>query len=78
MSRKSKRRKLNNKHLENAWRRYNKAYGKWSRREPPIWRIFAWLRWRHERPYKPKTASEYEAAEKEFGWKRERGFFRIY
>lgn len=76
MSRRSKKRKLNNKHLENAWRRYNKAYNEWSRREPPMWHIFSWLKWKSERPYKPKTASEYEAASEEYGWTKDRYWIR--
>lgn len=67
MSRRSKKRKLNNKHLENAYLRYYRAYNEWSRREPPMWCIFSWFKWNSERPYKPKTAREWDEISDEYG-----------
>ena len=29
---------------------YIAEFGKWLDREPPIWKIFAWRRWKAERP----------------------------
>lgn len=29
---------------------YIAEFGKWLDREPPMWRIFAWRRWKAERP----------------------------
>lgn len=60
MSRKSQKRKLRDmKHLR-AIQVYNRAYNNWRRREPSKWRIFTWLRWRSEKPRKPKDAAEYD------------------
>ena len=33
---------------------------KWRHREPPRWRIFAWIRWKSEEPKKPKWLLESE------------------
>ena len=29
---------------------YIAEFGKWQDREPPMWKIFAWHRWKAERP----------------------------
>ena len=60
MSRKSQKRKLRDmKHLR-AIEAYNRTYNNWRRREPSKWHIFTWLRWRSEKPRKPKDAVEYD------------------
>lgn len=58
MSRKSQKRKLNDKHRHDLAMKYWDAYHQWRRREPPLWRIFAHYKWKQERPYKPKWIDE--------------------
>lgn len=60
MSRRSQKRKLRDKKHQRAYEIYWEAYCKWKRREPPMWRIFAWFRWASEEPRKPKDAAEYD------------------
>lgn len=33
-------------------------FEKWLGREPPIWRILAWHRWKKDRPVFPETSAE--------------------
>ena len=42
---------------------YRKRYDNWRNREPSKLRIFAWLRWKSEKPMKPKWYKEMEV-----GW----------
>ena len=72
MSRRSQKRKLRDKKHLRAYKIYSKAYCEWKRREPPVWRIFTWLRWKSERPYKPKDAVEYDELYDKYGryWER--------
>lgn len=39
---------------------YRTRWWEWAYREPPMWRIFAWIRWRSEEPEKPKWLKEME------------------
>lgn len=39
---------------------FNRRWWEWAHREPPMWRIFAWIRWRSEEPQKPKWLKELE------------------
>lgn len=60
MSIKSQKRKLNNKRRYKLVRRYWDVYHEWRQLEPSRWCIFAWLKWKSERPYKPKAVDEYD------------------
>lgn len=40
---------------------YRERWWKWARSEPPMWRIFEWIRWKSEEPKKPKWLKEQEA-----------------
>lgn len=39
---------------------YLDRWWKWKHKEPPMWRIFAWIRWKSEEPQKPKWLKEEE------------------
>lgn len=67
MSRRSQKRKLNNKHYQRAFVEYWQAYNRWKAREPSRWRIFKWLKWKSERPHKPKAATEYAELHEKYG-----------
>lgn len=34
----------------NMWLQYIAEFGKWLDREPPMWKFWAWRRWKSERP----------------------------
>ena len=72
LSRRSKKRKIYDKHHKRSWEVFQKKYDKWRRREPSRWHIFAWLKWRSERPYKSKDAIEYEKLYDKYGPYRDR------
>lgn len=67
MSVKSQKRKANDKRRQKAHEVYWMAYCKWRDREPSRWHIIQWLKWRSERPYKPKRASEYAESCDKYG-----------
>lgn len=68
MSVKSQKRKLKDKRRYELVMQYRQAYYKWAAREPSRWRIFAWLKWRSERPYRPKAVDEYDELEEKYRW----------
>lgn len=72
MSRRSQIRKLNNPRKYALSKQYWSAYYQWKNREPSRWRIFAWLKWKKERPHKPKWIDEYHELDKKYwsqtGW----------
>jgi hypothetical protein len=59
MSRRSIRRKMNNRQKYQLYPQYWKNYYRWKNAEPSRWRIFSWFKWKSECPYKPKWIDEY-------------------
>lgn len=60
MSIKSKRQKLHDQYRYRLAQQYWRRYAVWANREPSMWRIVAWIKWKSERPYMPKWVEEYD------------------
>lgn len=70
MSRKSKYRKAMDKRRDELFKQYLKRYYDWLSRKPSRWRIFAHMKWKAERPHKPKWIDEYRELWHEYPWYR--------
>lgn len=68
MSRRSQKRKLKDKRRNELVMQYWDAYHEWRRREPSRLRIFAWFKWKSERPYKPKKVDERDELLDKYSW----------
>ena len=67
MSVKSQRRKVQDRHRYELAQQYWSRYAEWANREPSMWRIVAWVKWKSERPYMPKWVKEYDELWKKHG-----------
>ncbi len=56
--RKTKKNNHRDKRRQALRENYYDRYWKWHKSAPPIWRIFAWLRWKSEEPKPPKWLRE--------------------
>ena len=66
MSVRSQRRKLQDGRRYELAQMYWHRYSVWANREPSRWRIFAWLKWKRERPFIPKWVEEYDALREKY------------